>query len=552
MTAVLDRLQPLLANAGPIVGFAAFLAVADFLFWGGAFATIPTQPYAVLQVIGFFTVPCFLVTGGLLVAHAAGLPRARARTARSSTSVPAPASVDHPRRPPALPAALLLLAGCCALASLLSAPTILPPLMLVTSLVVGAGIAEGFVTWGAVLRLLDDARLVTVVGGTCALFPLASLAITFMPPAPAWLAVGALVLCSMVVARDVHASLATPPAPAVSASPAGQTPTSAVPTAGQTPPTDEAPLPTKEKPPAPATPLASLRAAWDSYSTPTLGFAAFGFIAGFSRTLSMASGVNNLIVTMGSPLFVFIAGIVVLLMWHRGQRVITPQGFFRVGVPLAASGLVVFSMTGLGFSTAFACFGNFFFEFMLVVVTIDSLRGKGRGLPAYCLALGCALVLACVGTVAGMFAQCWWQGSFLGFSLTVVICIYVLVMALMLQTRGRGGDVGRAADSSDPQDAPGAHAPSQEAPRFEDLLAEKVARVTADYALTPREQEILSLTLQGADSPLMAERLGLSDNTVRSHKKRLYRKLDVHSKQELLALVMADEETAEPEGEQAR
>ena len=64
------------------------------------------------------------------------------------------------------------------------------------------------------------------------------------------------------------------------------------------------------------------------------------------------------------------------------------------------------------------------------------------------------------------------------------------------------------------------------------------------HALTPRERQILELTLDGMDSPTVAERLGLSDNTVRTHKKGLYRKLGVHSKQELAALVQSVDKTA--------
>ena len=43
--------------------------------------------------------------------------------------------------------------------------------------------------------------------------------------------------------------------------------------------------------------------------------------------------------------------------------------------------------------------------------------------------------------------------------------------------------------------------------------------------------------VRGLDTPTIAQALGVSDNTVRTHKKSLYRKLDVHSKQELLELM---------------
>jgi DNA-binding CsgD family transcriptional regulator len=77
-------------------------------------------------------------------------------------------------------------------------------------------------------------------------------------------------------------------------------------------------------------------------------------------------------------------------------------------------------------------------------------------------------------------------------------------------------------------------APARDVDDVMDGWAEKAARA---YGLTPRERQILFLLLRGDDGPAIAEELGLSNNTVRSHKKRLYRKLDVHSKQELLELM---------------
>jgi DNA-binding CsgD family transcriptional regulator len=51
--------------------------------------------------------------------------------------------------------------------------------------------------------------------------------------------------------------------------------------------------------------------------------------------------------------------------------------------------------------------------------------------------------------------------------------------------------------------------------------------------LTPREREIVSLVLLGFPTSKLAERLGLSVNTVKNHKKRLYLKLDITTEREL-------------------
>lgn len=47
--------------------------------------------------------------------------------------------------------------------------------------------------------------------------------------------------------------------------------------------------------------------------------------------------------------------------------------------------------------------------------------------------------------------------------------------------------------------------------------------------LTPRELEVVHLLSQGCSYGRIAHRLGISEGTVTSHIKNLYRKLDVHT-----------------------
>lgn len=77
-----------------------------------------------------------------------------------------------------------------------------------------------------------------------------------------------------------------------------------------------------------------------------------------------------------------------------------------------------------------------------------------------------------------------------------------------------------------------------------DVLALRCACLSKDNGLTPREAEILELLARGRSKTYIAEAFFISENTVRGHTKRLYAKLDVHSKQELVDKVeMADKAT---------
>lgn len=78
--------------------------------------------------------------------------------------------------------------------------------------------------------------------------------------------------------------------------------------------------------------------------------------------------------------------------------------------------------------------------------------------------------------------------------------------------------------------------PTVEPANYRDV-DQKCADLGTQYGLTPRELEIMQLLCKGRTKAYIAEKLYLTENTVKSHVKHIYAKLDVHSKQELLNLV---------------
>ena len=57
------------------------------------------------------------------------------------------------------------------------------------------------------------------------------------------------------------------------------------------------------------------------------------------------------------------------------------------------------------------------------------------------------------------------------------------------------------------------------------------------FALTEREAEVARLLAEGNSQKKIAELMGVSIGTVQTHVKAVYRKLDIHSKQQLIDLV---------------
>lgn len=64
--------------------------------------------------------------------------------------------------------------------------------------------------------------------------------------------------------------------------------------------------------------------------------------------------------------------------------------------------------------------------------------------------------------------------------------------------------------------------------------------VASEFGLTSREEEIMELVAKGRSTPRIREELGLTAGTVNAHMSHLYRKLDVHDRQEIIDLVEAE------------
>lgn len=96
---------------------------------------------------------------------------------------------------------------------------------------------------------------------------------------------------------------------------------------------------------------------------------------------------------------------------------------------------------------------------------------------------------------------------------------------------GTGSDAGGVAHA--PANA-GASAPPGDVP---DRIAAQAQLLRTHYRLSARETEIMELIARGNTVARIAEMLVVSENTVRTHSKRIYAKLDIHKKQELIDLI---------------
>lgn len=73
--------------------------------------------------------------------------------------------------------------------------------------------------------------------------------------------------------------------------------------------------------------------------------------------------------------------------------------------------------------------------------------------------------------------------------------------------------------------------------QYRDRLSKQAKALQQHYRLSARETEVMELIARGNSVVKIAEELVVSENTVRTHSKRIYSKLAIHKKQELLDLI---------------
>lgn len=122
-----------------------------------------------------------------------------------------------------------------------------------------------------------------------------------------------------------------------------------------------------------------------------------------------------------------------------------------------------------------------------------------------------------------------------------LVAVFVLMLTAVFVLNGTGVGVllrtgqGRA-------EAPNAARDDVEptvSPSRDDAVAAAVSGIARDFGLSPRETEVAELLAKGRSLPFVQGELYISSGTAQTHARHIYRKLDVHSRQEFLDLVEA-------------
>ncbi len=209
---------------------------------------------------------------------------------------------------------------------------------------------------------------------------------------------------------------------------------------------------------------------------------------------------------------------------------------YSVALPLSAAGFLLLPLiwnAAGGIVNAFAQVGAMVAALILWCMIADAAhRTRLSPVLLFSTVMIVTNLAQLAGTLVGFLnADTFRQGD-LTLTTVALVSVYLLLMAAIVLFRNRGVAMSDAAAHNDemPPESDRAITP-------EEALAKRCTELSDSYRFTPRENDIFFLLAQGYTMPAISERLFVSENTVKSHVKRIYQKLGIHSRSELLDLV---------------
>lgn len=307
----------------------------------------------------------------------------------------------------------------------------------------------------------------------------------------------------------------------------------------------------------------------------------FAFLSGVVRALSLQEGVASYI-NNASMLGGWIAAVAIIVIWRFKTIRFNVGSLFRMTFPVFILLFVAWSYFDIGsiIVVAAAVYVLYSFSSLLLQVFCIQVSYDFGVNPVFCFSFQIFVCVAMQGLGFGSWALV--QSANPGVPPHVLVSLLsVSMLALVLYvTRGisvtkegegrkvefislsaaRAAKTGALAsgtstslsdgkagslegDSDEQVEAVGASEPvlskgeGQENSDFLDRVDLRCNLVAKKYFLSQRELEILNLFARGYTMAAIAKELYISDNTVKTHVRRLYSKLGIHKKSELIAIV---------------
>lgn len=272
---------------------------------------------------------------------------------------------------------------------------------------------------------------------------------------------------------------------------------------------------------------------WKLVALPFAGCALYGLLLGFAwgnviagEALPHADSLGSLIIDGVKCL----TALAFLLLWklkesRRLSASSTPlgAGLLLLGWMLSLPHIPWVSAVSYGATGA----GGALLEIAFWLATVRATRGRpGESRFWFCLTRGLLGLIILGGFLVSPLFDSMGRELF-----TPLCCVVFFIIAASLGQRSSSaaGDEDRQLRNDSASRADN-DIPSRE----ENTRSSAIETLALAHELSPRETEVFSLFVRGYSTNRISEELVVSPHTVKTHIKRIYGKLDVHSKNELI------------------
>lgn len=288
---------------------------------------------------------------------------------------------------------------------------------------------------------------------------------------------------------------------------------------------------------------------------------AIGLVVSITRSLALFLVPDYNAVGTYALVGAVVSAVLLIAIWFGFKKPFDLPTFYKMAFPVAITTLLLMSFAPSAWANPISAFFYFLFTMVSSLIMLSGIQvARSTGTePVFCfgvLAASCYAMVA-LGAVLSTFRSVLGDGSQNSIMLAMLLCVYLLsLVAVSISNRRFDSRFVDPADSAPSREStslpPDAKAPSAafDAKAASDsagasvsaddagllLLAHRCDIIAATYMLSARESEVLGCMIRGYDVRRIARELYISENTVRYHSKNIYRKLNVHSKQEVLAL----------------
>lgn len=285
------------------------------------------------------------------------------------------------------------------------------------------------------------------------------------------------------------------------------------------------------------TETSQIKSVFSTLWRPTFCTASFGFVWQAATRLGDMSQSTSLLPDVLAFSGFAIAVLFLALFAVFSSRQLNLLRVYQALFPVITGAFLLLPFLGGTYGPTLSAILMFGFELvnmlLIFVCAETAFRQKISPIVAYGLSIGLVLTAMALGHITGGFFTMLATGyDFVQLTGITLATIYLLSVVLLLIFRKPAGDSEVKVDDENRPDAAASRT---------DLVDRRTEQLANDHGLSPREKEVAHLVVRGHNVTSISERLFISENTTRGHMKSIYRKLGIHSRQDLLDLVDPEE-----------